>query len=257
MKRSVFVLLLCIAPFISKAQNGYFIEPIVNPLVLTMGNGGLELGENNTVNMSHEVKNSPEFVLNVGKAFSGTKWSAGVGLSVKSQQHDFEYENYAMEDGALLLEPNSGYIKQSFIGYRLFSSYQFTNKLACRLIVELADPVRVEKSNESNSGTFTSTEFIDGESITVFDVEKNESFSLSGSLYSHVIPEMQISYNVYKSVCVNGGVKFNLLNRDYKMYDLSIEGQTDNMPETHVVNNSSIYSRFTSVYFGLKYNFEL
>jgi len=256
MKR-IIIVILCITPLFSQAQNGYFIEPIVNPITSTLGSSGFDEKGINAFDFTHEMKSSPEFVVNIGKTFKGTNWSAGLGLSVKNQQHDFNYQNYSIDEGLVTVATNKGFIKQSFIGYRLFSSYQFSEKLACRLTLELADPVKVEKSYSTNTEALSQIELIDGMQSTIFDIEKNETITPSGSPYLYVIPELQVSYNIHKSIDLLAGMKFNLLNGDYMIYNLLIEGQIEDYPEPQVLNDSRIYNEFMSVHIGVKYKFEL
>jgi len=244
-------------PTLLVAQKKFFVEPIINPLLLPVGDTGFEEYGLGYSNFEYKENSTQEYVLLIGKYLFGEKWNAGIGVSHKKYRTDFNYVIRNPLASENILREKEGFLDYSFFGLRLFTSYQISEKFNARLTIEANDPYNVNKNITTNLGRLELIIIeVDGEYIGTF-TDTNEFVTPAGGPYSYVIPEFNFSYTIYKKLNLLVGVKYKFYKRENQWnYRLQINENGDGIPENiRVLNDSRIYPKFLFLYTGISYQF--
>jgi len=256
MKRIFFFLSFLLLPIFLIAQKKFFVEPIINPLLVPIGNTGFEeygLGE---INFNYKENTTQEYALLVGRKFFNGKFGAGIGFSHKNYRIDYDYINLEPEQGYFIPREVEGYIDYSFFGLRFFTEYNFSKKFSARLTIEANDPYRIKRNRRSND--LSQLVYV-GQGMNDLEFEfyriSREAIMPSGDPYSYAIPELNFSYNVYNKLNILLGVKYKFTkNENFWTYRLLIYESTDiNTGDIRVLNDSRIYPKFLFLYAGISY----
>ncbi|MBX2929698.1 MAG: hypothetical protein KF852_17830 [Saprospiraceae bacterium] len=229
----------------------WFGEAWILPVVASVGNHGVqELGLGYyDFRMKQQI--TQEYGLLAGRRF-GSRWSAGIGVSLKNIRQQFGYTLRDPADEMLILENPERSYQFSFLGLRAFGGYTW-DRHTIRLIVEVNDPYKIRRTPDKNG--FQKNWLISSQG-NIATMEVDERLRPDGSPYSYIIPEVSYGFQLNQNISLLAGAKWKWFG-ETNNYHLRITGNTFEAPQPGAtLNYTRILNRFFMIYAGANFRLE-